>query len=63
MVKQTSSLVQSSSHNPVYVTMEKHLMMIHQSQWFLLQSLLPYMDPEHLEVAIIGLRESLVFIY
>ncbi|XP_076100088.1 filamin-B-like isoform X2 [Mytilus galloprovincialis] len=54
MVKQSSSLVQSSSHNPVYVTMEKHLMMIHQSQWFLLQSLLPYMDPEHLQVAIIA---------
>ncbi|XP_063426626.1 filamin-C-like isoform X2 [Mytilus trossulus] len=54
MVKQTSSLVQSSSHNPVYVTMEKHLMMIHQSQWFLLQSLLPYMDPEHLQVVIIA---------
>ena len=49
-----------NSEEPVMVNMEKHLMMIHQSQWFMLQSLLPYMDPDQLDVFIIGFKHTLL---
>lgn len=59
LVEERSTTVYNSEE-PVMVNMEKHLMMIHQSQWFMLQSLLPYMDPDQLDVFIIGFKHTLL---